>query len=148
MVVLAFGVTKVFVTAFLASKLGLLRESELLPLSELLLDNLLLELSEPLEAGTPLGAGFAPAVAGFFLAPAEELLDTTDSTCESADNTESSAPLPMRRAISSSDSRSSPASSASFWVVSATASLRGCRCRKSKRTRTSRRSSPRGTPGT
>ena len=65
--------------------MGLLRESELLPLSELLLDNLLLELSEPLEAGTPLGAGFAPAVAGFFLAPAEELLDTTDSTCESAD---------------------------------------------------------------
>ena len=71
---MAFGVTKVFATAFLASKLGLLRESELLPLSELLLDNLLLELSEPLEAGTPLGAGF------FFLAPAEELLDTTDST--------------------------------------------------------------------
>ena len=145
---MAFVVTKVFVTAFLASKLGLLRESELLPLSELLLDNLLLELSEPLEAGTPLGAGFAPAVAGFFLAPAEELLDTTDSTCESADNTESSAPLPMRRAISSSDSRSSSASSASFLGGLGNGFVKGAPLPESKRTRTSRRSSPRGTPGT
>ena len=88
---MAFGVTKVIVTAFLASKLGLLLESELLPLVQ---EDELLLLLEPLEAGAPLGAGF------FFLAPAEELLDATDSTRESADDTESSASLPRMRPIS------------------------------------------------
>ena len=79
---MAFGVTKVFVTALLASKLGLLLESELLPLVQE--DELLL--LEPLEAGTPLGAStplgaITPLGADFFfLARAEDLLDPTDST--------------------------------------------------------------------
>jgi hypothetical protein len=95
--------------------LGLLQaESELLLLLQpellRLLDELLLELSEPLAAGffeagvaPHVEAGDAPPVADFFLAPASESLETTDSTCESADNKES-ASLPMRRANSASDS--------------------------------------------
>ena len=73
---MSFGVTKIFV-------LGLLLESELLPLSELVEDKLLLELLlEPLEAGAgvPFGAGVPLGAGFFFLAPAEELLDRTDST--------------------------------------------------------------------
>ena len=102
--------------------LGLLQaESELLLLlPELPLDELLLELSEPLAAGffeagvaPHVEAGDAPPVACFFLAPASESLEATDSTCESADNKES-ASLPMGRANSASDSSSSSASSASF----------------------------------